>query len=146
MADSTPPLVNILHAALTVTDAESSAAWYERTLGFRRVITVPHAGGFGIVMCTPDERVWVVLHHHEANQQESFSETRTGLDHLCFQVDGYEALEAWREWFTEQSVKQEPITYLEDFGMSALVFRDPDDIQLELITYGGPGSRQGHPV
>lgn len=130
-----PTLTSILHIALTVTEAEASAKWYERVLGLRRVMTVPHEGGFGIVMCTPDERVWTVLHHHDGNDGQPFSETRTGLDHVCFQVDGPSELEAWQHWLTEQGVKQEPITYLADFNMSALVFRDPDNIQLELITY-----------
>jgi catechol 2,3-dioxygenase-like lactoylglutathione lyase family enzyme len=95
MDDNRPPgLASILHVALTVTNAESSADWYGRVLGFERAMTVPHAGGFGIVMHSPDQRVWVVLHHHDANDQQRFSETRTGLDHVCFQVESYDQLEA----------------------------------------------------
>ena len=50
-------------------------------------------GDFGIVTCSPDQRVWIVLHHHNANDQPRFSETRTGLDHVRFQVESYQQLE-----------------------------------------------------
>jgi catechol 2,3-dioxygenase-like lactoylglutathione lyase family enzyme len=147
MDDNRPPgLASILHVALTVTNAESSADWYGRVLGFERAMTVPHAGGFGIVLHSPDQRVWVVLHHHDANDQQRFSETRTGLDHVCFQVESYDQLQVWRDWFSAQGVEHTPITYLDQFDMSALVFRDPDNLQLELITYGSdsPGDGAGH--
>jgi glyoxylase I family protein len=112
-------------------------------LGFERAMTVPHAGGFGIVMHSPDQRVWIVLHHHDANDRRRFSETRTGLDHLCFQVDSYDQLADWRDWLAAQGVEHTPITHLDQFDMSALVFRDPDNLQLELITYDSGATGDG---
>lgn len=129
----TPRMEGIIHVALTVCDVESSVAWYERVLGFRRVGRADHEGGFGVVLCTADERVWVVLHHHDANEREPFSVTRTGLDHVAFQVATYDELEAWQEHFDRHDVRCSQIVTIEDFGVSALVFFDPDGIQLELI-------------
>lgn len=123
----------IIHVALTVTDVEASMAWYASVLGLQRVGTAPHAGGFGIVMCTPDEGVWVVLHHHDANEGEPFTETRTGLDHAAFLVDSYDQLEQWRRHLDHHEVRRSEIVPIEDFAVSALVFYDPDGIQLELI-------------
>jgi glyoxylase I family protein len=145
MAGRRPPgLAGILHVALTVTDAEASAGWYERALGFVRIVTVPHAGGLGIVICSPDQPVWIVLHHHDADDGRRFSETATGLDHVCFQVDSYAAPEAWRDWFAAEGMEDTPITHLVQVDMPALVSRDPANLQLELITYGtGTGRERG---
>ena len=74
------------------------------------------------------------LHTNTANRGEPFDEARTGLDHVSFQVAGRAALEAWTAWLDELGIRHtgivdetEPITY------STVVFRDPDNIQLELI-------------
>jgi len=128
-----PSLQSIIHIALTVTDVHVSVAWYERVLGIARVASARHSGGYGVVLCSPDRRVWVALHHHDANAGERFAEIRTGLDHVAFQVGSYAELEAWRGWLEQNDVVQDPILDLEDFGVAALVFRDPDGIPLELI-------------
>jgi LPS sulfotransferase NodH len=67
------------------------------------------------------------------------------LDHLCFQVESYQQLTVWRDWLAAQGVEHTPITYLDQFDMSVLVFRDPDNLQLELVTYGSdsPGDGAG---
>jgi catechol 2,3-dioxygenase-like lactoylglutathione lyase family enzyme len=62
------------------------------------------------------------------------SVARTGLDHVSFGVAGRAALETWAAWLDELGISHTgvvdettPITY------STVVFRDPDNIQLELI-------------
>jgi glyoxylase I family protein len=131
-ADRPGSLSAIQHVALTVTDVEASVRWYQQVLGLDRVTELPHEGGFGVLLATPDLRVFVVLHHHDANDRQRFSEVRTGLDHLGFLVEDLAELTRWRAWFTAHDVTQSPITPLEDFDGSVLVFRDPDGIQLEL--------------
>lgn len=128
-----PRLSRIHHLALTVTDIDASIAWYERTFGFKRVDDYPHEGGFGVILVEPDSDLWIVLHHHDANEAEPFSETRTGLDHAGFQVPSPADLEVWQARFAELGVHHSPIAYNEDFNVSILVFRDPDNIQLELF-------------
>ena len=86
MAAPTPAMDGIIHVALTVTDVDASVAWYRQVLSLKQVGIARHEGGFGIVMSTPDEGVWLVLHHHDANSGEAFTETRTGLDHVAFHV------------------------------------------------------------
>ena len=133
MTTPVPALNAIHHVAITVTDIDASLEWYERVLGLKRLETAPHEGGYGVIVCTPDQRVWLVLHHHDANERERFVESRTGLDHIGFDVGSMAELEAWRDRFTEMAVTQSPITPIPEFGVAVLVFRDPDNIQLELF-------------
>lgn len=81
----------------------------------------------------PDWSFCIGLHTHPSNKREPFTETRTGLDHVCFSVADRGELGAWAARFAELGVEQSPIA---DAGSySVLVFRDPDDIQLELIAF-----------
>nr|MBA2450599.1 hypothetical protein [Chloroflexota bacterium] len=83
----------------------------------------------------------IVLHHHDSNQGEAFSETRTGVDHVGFSVASRTELETWQAHLeglgvakadiTDRPLTQSPITD-RPYG-SVLVFRDPDNIQLELF-------------
>jgi catechol 2,3-dioxygenase-like lactoylglutathione lyase family enzyme len=87
----------------------------------------------------------IVLHRHETNQHESFSETRTGLDHAGFMVGTRAELESWQDHLEANGVvrseradaplTQSPIVD-EPYG-SVLVFRDPDNIQLEFFAPPG---------
>jgi len=128
-----PSLSRIHHLALTVTDVDVSIAWYRRIFGFNRVAEYRHEGGFGVILVLPESNLWIVLHHHDANETEPFNETRTGLDHAGFQVPDLETLEAWRTRFAQLGVQHSPITYNGEFNVSILVLRDPDNIQLELF-------------
>ncbi|MPZ72804.1 MAG: VOC family protein [Nitriliruptorales bacterium] len=132
-----PALAAIHHVALTVTDLDTSVAWYERVLGFERAAEVPHyqarSAGHGVMLLHPDSDLPVVLHHHDANAKEPFSESRTGMDHVGLAVPTRGQLDEWRERFAEMGVTQSPIVDLEEYEVSVLVFRDPDDIQLELV-------------
>ena len=88
-------------------------------------LTVLGASGFSLTLC-----------QHPANRGEPFQETVTGLDHLSFAVADVEALRAWVAHFDRVGVAHSPIA--EDPFGPVLVFRDPDNIQLELVV-GGPG-------
>ena len=128
-----PRLSRIHHLALTVTDVEKSIAWYARIFGFKRIADYPHEGGFGVVLVQPEANLWIVLHHHDTNQAEPFTETRTGLDHAGFEVPDRAELESWQTRLAELGVEHSPISYVGEFDVSVLVFRDPDNIQLELF-------------
>jgi catechol 2,3-dioxygenase-like lactoylglutathione lyase family enzyme len=135
---TSPPLAAIHHLALTVTDLDASIAWYQRVLGFERAGEVAHhearSTGHGVMLLHPVANLPVVLHHHDANDGEAFVESRTGMDHAGLAVPTRAALDSWRERFDELGVTQSPIADLEEHEVSVLVFRDPDDIQLELIS------------
>lgn len=62
-----------------------------------------------------------------------FSERRTGLDHLAFQVSNREQLEAWIARFDAHGVVHSEIKAAAIPGTFLVVFRDPDGIQLELF-------------
>lgn len=127
------------HVSLTVTDLDASIAWYQRVFRTERLdITVPHYGreetGYSVLLPEPRSGLIFGLHTNTGNRGEQFDEARTGLDHVSFGVAGRAALETWTAWLDELGIRHtgvvdetEPITY------STVVFRDPDNIQLELI-------------
>ena len=128
--------MRIHHLGLTVSDATASAGWYEDVLGFhpagsyvsedgsRRKIFLTHDGlGVRIGLC-----------QHAASAGDRFDETRPGLDHLSFEVESLDELRAWEGRLQAASVECSPIATANTLaGASVLVFRDPDNIQLELI-------------
>ena len=124
-------LANLHHIALTVTDLDASIRWYERVFGISYQMEEAHEGGVGKLLTDEQWRLIIVLHHHDANQGERFSERRTGLDHVGLSVTNRAELEAWQRHLQELGVTQSPITD-RPYG-SVLVFRDPDNIQLELF-------------
>jgi catechol 2,3-dioxygenase-like lactoylglutathione lyase family enzyme len=130
-----PAVEGIGHISLTVTDVDRSVEWYGRVLGLTKMMDETHEGGYAVVVATPDFRLLVGLHHHDANEGEPFGETKTGLDHVSFNVPSRADLEAWVARFDELRVEHGGI---EEEAYGALVaFRDPDNIQLELISLGG---------
>jgi catechol 2,3-dioxygenase-like lactoylglutathione lyase family enzyme len=136
LVDDAPALSGTHHVALTVTDLGASLRWYREVLGFERVPHLdydhPHGGGRAAVTVQPGSGTVLVLHHHDANGGERFAESRTGLDHVCFRVPDRESIEAWERRFEQLGVDHSPVA--EQSGALFLVFRDPDDIQLELGT------------
>ena len=131
-----PALPALHHIALTVTDLDASIAWYERVFGIAFQMEGPHEGGTGMLLADPAWRFIIVLHRHNANEWERFAETRTGLDHVGFSVLTRAELEAWQHHLQALDVPQSPIADT-PYG-SILVFRDPDNIQLEM--FAPPGS------
>jgi catechol 2,3-dioxygenase-like lactoylglutathione lyase family enzyme len=134
------------HLALTVTNIEASVHWYEDVFGVRFRTDVPHPGGVGKLLADDSGQLMIVLHRHDTNDGNLFRETTAGLDHAGFIVASRADLEAWQAHleshgvtradaadrpFTQSPIADEPYA-------SVLVFRDPDNIQLEL--FAPPGS------
>ncbi len=129
------------HLALTVTDVDRSVRWYEAVFGIRFRTDVPHAGGVGKLLADDPGQLMIVLHRHDTNDGKRFGETATGLDHAGFMVPSRGDLTAWQAHLESNGVvradvadtplTQSPIAD-EPYG-SVLVFRDPDNIQLELF-------------
>ena len=131
-----PDVTSIHHVSLTVTDLDRSVAWYNQVLGLAELMREDHPDGTGyaIILGKPDFSMCVGLHTHVANGSEPSNETRTGLDHVSFGVAQRADLDDWAEHFKKLNVLQSPISDQE--GHAVLVFRDPDNIQLELISMG----------
>lgn len=129
------------HVALTVADVDASVAWYEAVFGVHHQVDIPHEGGVGKVLADADRQLMFVLHAHEGNRGELFAETVTGLDHVGLAVTTRADLETWQTHLEANGVakveradsplSQSPI--VDAPYASVLVFRDPDNIQLELF-------------
>ena len=129
------------HVAITVTDLDTSIPWYEEVFDIKLRMDVPHEGGVGKLLATDAMDLILVLHRHEANDGNLFAETATGLDHVGFNVPARDDLVAWQDHLeangvvrsddADKPLTQSPIAD-EPYG-SVLVFRDPDNIQLELF-------------
>ena len=131
-----PDITMINHVGVTVTDIERSTPWYTEVLGFTKLMEETHPDGTGnvVVLGKPDWSTCIGLHTHPANSNEAFAETRTGLDHISFLVSDRSELDAWETRLTELGVEHSPVNAQP--GYTVLVFRDPDNIQLELISMG----------
>ena len=132
---------SIHHLALTVTDLDASLDWYQKVFDLKVLMEVPHEGGTGILLSDETEVLSIVLHRHDVNEGEHFSERRTGLDHVGLEVESRAQLEKWQAHLEANGVirsdeaaaplTQSPIAD-EPYG-SILVARDPDNIQLEFF-------------
>jgi glyoxylase I family protein len=101
----------IHHVGLTVTALDASAGWYASILGFERVgeYALPDGTRQKVFLRHPELAIRLGLTLHASGPNDRFDETRVGLDHLSLRVDS------------------------EIPGAQVVVFRDPDNIQLELI-------------
>jgi glyoxylase I family protein len=68
---------------------------------------------------------------HERGDDGEFTEFRVGLDHLALAVDSRDELVEWVEHLERCGVAHSGISDM-PYG-SLIVFRDPDNIQLELF-------------
>lgn len=130
------------HLALTVRDLDASVEWYQKVFGITHQMDAPHPGGFARLLADEAWQLVIVLHRHDANGAETLLESRTGLDHVGLAVLTRDELVSWQSHLEEHGVvraaaadrplTQSPIAD-EPYG-SVLVFRDPDNIQLELFS------------
>jgi glyoxylase I family protein len=139
MTSQAQPTVH--HVALTVTDVNASISWYERIFDIRYQVDIPHAGGVGKLLSNEDRSLMFVLHEHDANDGGLFSERATGLDHVGLAVTTRAELEEWERHLDANGVSvadeaAKPLTrsaIIDAPYASVIVFRDPDNIQLELF-------------
>jgi catechol 2,3-dioxygenase-like lactoylglutathione lyase family enzyme len=124
------------HVALTVTDLESSRAWYRRLLEADPVVdedvaALPgHHKGFHHTNFVLPGGVILALHaHRTADRADRFDELRAGLDHIGFGCGDRDDLERLRERLEELEISHGGIA--EDELGYGLSFRDPDGIALE---------------
>lgn len=130
------PIPSIHHISLTVREIDRSVAWYTEVLGLSHLMeeTHPDGSGYAVVLGPPDWSMCVGLHQHATNGGEAFAEQRTGLDHVSFLVSSRAELEEWERRFRDLDVVHSPVN--DQDGYSVVVFRDPDNIQLELVCLG----------
>jgi glyoxylase I family protein len=131
-----PTTTGIHHFSPTVSDVEVSANWYQQVFGLTRLDRIaPHHGdedgGYAVLLTDPQTGLLIGLHHHNEHVEGRFDERRTGLDHIAWGVRERVDLDTWVDWLDELDVLHSGV--MEKAMYSAIVFRDPDNIQLELI-------------
>jgi catechol 2,3-dioxygenase-like lactoylglutathione lyase family enzyme len=140
-----PTPARLHHLAITVSDVDASVKWYCDVFGLTFRMEAPHEGGSGKVLSDDPWDLVLVLHRHDANDGRLFHETATGMDHVGLAVPTRADLEAWQDHLEQLGVVRadkadKPLTQSpiadEPYG-SVLVFRDPDNIQLELFAPPG---------
>jgi glyoxylase I family protein len=137
--DTAPAVTGFHHFSPTVSDVEASAQWYERVFRMNRVpVQFPHYGseesGYAVLLMDPRSGIAIGLHHHDANPGQPFHESQTGLDHIAFGVAQRADLDAWAAWLDGLGVQNSGvITTDTPVPYAVVVFRDPDNIQLEIF-------------
>jgi catechol 2,3-dioxygenase-like lactoylglutathione lyase family enzyme len=113
---------------LTITDLDRSVAWYEDLLGMTTVFGDDNDDVRFRVMVHPTG--WVLgLRQYHGQPKDAFDEFRCGLDHFAFGVADRAELDRWVEVLDEKGITYSPVA--ETPLGSVVVFRDPDNIQLE---------------
>jgi glyoxylase I family protein len=130
-----PTLAGYHHIGLTVSDVAASEVWYRRVFGMERLMVEAHGegAGYAVVLGVPGTPLCLGLDHHHDNPGQPFEERRTGLDHVSFAVGTREELDRWRGHLDQLAVPHSGIAGgTEPFDYALIVFRDPDNIQLEV--------------
>jgi catechol 2,3-dioxygenase-like lactoylglutathione lyase family enzyme len=125
-----PETEGVSHTALTVTDLAGSTEWYLRLFEGQILWEEKQDGHEFVLIFSPP--LMIGLHAHSRTRDaDAFDETRVGLDHISFQVPDRAGLDAWAAQLDELGIAHSPITDA-PYG-TVLVFRDPDNIQLEFF-------------
>lgn len=131
---ATPDWTGFHHLSINVHDVAKSEQWYCDVLGFTRLTTYA-TDRFERVILRHDSGALLGLSRHRAAEaDEEFDERRTGLDHLALHATDRDGLERWAERFDQLGVEHSAIQPGAVPGSTLLAFRDPDNIQLELIS------------
>ena len=133
----TARLTGMNHVNLTVTDLERSSSWYCDLFGLTAVSNEENIGPpyftdvryNGLFDMTTLSYI-VGLIQHRDGERGSFDARRVGLDHVGFQVPERSDLDDWLDRLDERGIAHSGV--VEAPYASAISFRDPDNIALEL--------------
>ena len=136
--ESRPALAGFHHVGLTTSDVEASAQWYQRVFDMIQLPPrFPHhgsGGGYALVLVNQETGMSFGLEHHPDNSGSPADEKRCGLDHVGLGVPSRADLDSWASWLDTLGIAHSGVTDAEEpMPYSALVFRDPDNVQLELF-------------
>jgi catechol 2,3-dioxygenase-like lactoylglutathione lyase family enzyme len=122
------------HLILTVSDLERSVQFYGDVLGFdlRQLPSdFPDAFFAGTCYFMVGGVELFLVKHEKTSPGDRFDEARIGLDHLAFKAPDEAALQALVETLDAAGVEHSGIQLFAPAGKKHIVFRDPDNIQLE---------------
>jgi glyoxylase I family protein len=125
-----PELQGFSHIDLTVSECQAAAAWWQDVMGFI-VLNRSRRETFEAWTLIHSSGLVVSVVAHDAPLNGAFDERRVGLDHLGFKVADRDELDRWVAHFDAKGVSHSGVI---DIGFGpTVVFRDPDNIQLELF-------------
>ena len=125
---------SITHVAITVTDLETSAAWYTKVLGAAPVLD-EDTGPFRHIVYQLGNTLFGLHGFPDLHSKDAFDERTPGLDHISFGVATRGELEEWAARLDAMGIRHGGIV---DAGYgSGLSFRDPDNNALELFAPPG---------
>jgi catechol-2,3-dioxygenase len=128
--------MGISHVDLTVTDCEHTARWWSDVMGFTLFNQVRGETFECRSLVHPCGLAVTVMTHGATAELGAFDERRVGLDHFAFRVRDRDELQRWAEELRAKGVAN---TGIIDTGYGpTIVFRDPDNIQLEFYVHPGP--------
>jgi glyoxylase I family protein len=124
-----PTITGGHHIALTVRNADRSAQWYGDLLGMQVVLKSDDDTVRFRILAHPGSGWLIGIRQYPGREEGAFDEFRTGLDHFAFAVSSRAELESWEQRLHKADVRLTPIA--ETPIGSVIVFRDPENIQLE---------------
>jgi catechol 2,3-dioxygenase-like lactoylglutathione lyase family enzyme len=127
-----PAIKGFGHIDLTVSDVDRSVRWWEDVLGFKLVSTRERPN-FKLCSVIHPSGFFIGLMEHTKGTGRRFDERTVGLDHLALRVPDRSALEAWARRLDELGVENSGVQ--DESAGPLIVFRDPDNIQLELWVF-----------
>jgi catechol 2,3-dioxygenase-like lactoylglutathione lyase family enzyme len=130
-----PTITGSHHVGFTVRDADASAKWYADLLGMQEVLRGDDDTLHFRVLAHPESGCVIGVRQYPEHADGRFDEFRTGLDHFALGVASRADLEAWEQRLSDTGIPFTPIA--ETPIGSVIVFRDPDNIQLELFLPAG---------
>ena len=128
-----PSITGIAHVELTVSNLNTSVAWYVRLLDATEVFRSVDAREriVAAALREPRSGLVIALTQHDDPLGGRFNPRRVGLDHLAFGVPSEGDLEDWAIRFDALGLNHSPIR---DYGYGlAVTLPDPDGIALEFF-------------
>lgn len=126
-----PAFPSISHVAVTVTDLDASAAWYERLLGSPPVLDEDAGAFWHKVYALPGGMLLGLHAHPGVPVAGGFDPRRPGLDHIAFGCADRAQLGKWEARLDELGIAHGEIVDA-PYG-SGLAFTDPDGTALEFF-------------
>jgi catechol 2,3-dioxygenase-like lactoylglutathione lyase family enzyme len=121
----------ITHVAVTVSDLSRSVPWYRDLFGADPVLDEDTGPFRHVVFLVGGTLVGLHAFPEGIPAGDSFAERRLGLDHIAFGAANRADLESWERKLDGMGIKHGGIVDAH-YG-SALSFRDPDGIALEMF-------------
>ena len=121
----------ITHVAVTVSDLNRSREFYGRLFGSAPVLDEDTGSFYHVVYLLEGGTLFGLHTHPTPNDTPTFSEYRSGLDHVAFGVSSRAELEKWVSKLDGLGIKHGGVVDAH-YG-SGISFRDPDNIALELF-------------